>query len=546
MLLSRSYRSAWLPLISLALAFAGCSPRTSNVTSGNATQTLHLAIGAEPRDIDPHLVSAFSDFQVINALFEGLTTIDEKTSRPIPAAAESWETSPDGLTWTFHLRPNLKWSDGEPLTAKTFRDSFARALAPTIASEYAYVLFPFKNAVGFNAGKYPDFVAVGVKAVDDTTLTIELERPTPALPSILTLPIAWPVPLHVLKRHGGSIDRNNRWTRPENIVGNGPFRLTAWSPNQHLFTERNPHYHNDANTHLNGIAFYPYDNTASQEAAFRSGQLHLTSGIPLTKIATYRAEQPELLRLDPFLQSGFMRFNLTKPPFDDIRVRRAFSYAINRQALADHVLTGGELPAGSLTPPQTAGYDSPTKITYEPAQARKLLTAAGYPDGKNFPPIAVISRSRDQDRLLLEAIQQMWRRELGVVVSLIMKEQRVWLDDEASLNYDISNAGWVGDYVDPYNFLELFFSYSGNNRTGWKNADYDHLLEAAGVTANETERNALYAAAEQKLLEESPIAPIFHGTQSYLIRPEVKGWPPALLGLHRYQNVRLEPEGADL
>lgn len=542
MLLSRSFRSAWLPLISLALTFSGCGPRTSNVTTGNATQTLHLAIDSEPRDIDPHLVSAYSDFQVVNALFEGLTTIDEHTSLPIPAAAESWETSANGLTWTFHLRPNLKWSDGEPLTAKTFRDSFTRALAPTIASEYAYVLFPIKNAAGFNAGKYPDFVAVGVKAIDDLTLTIELERPTPALPSILTLSVAWPVPIHVLKRNGGFIDRKNRWTRPENIVGNGPFRLTDWSPNQHILVERNPHYHNDANTQLNGIAFYPYDNAASQEAAFRSGQLHLTSEIPLTKIATYRAENPELLRLDPFLQSGFMRFNLTKPPFDDIRVRRAFSRAIDRQSLADHVFTGGELPAGSLTPPQTAGYDSPTKITYDPDQARALLAEAGYPDGKNFPPIEVISRSREKDRLLLEAIQQMWRRELGVDVSLIMKEQRVWLDDEASLNYHISNAGWVGDYVDPYNFLELFFSYSGNNRTGWKSAKYDRLLESAGTTADEIKRNALYAAAEQELLEQSPIAPIFYGTQSYLIRPEVEGWPPALLGLHRYQNVSLNPQ----
>ena len=469
-------RAAALPILPLfvalvalvALMTSGCGPRTSNVTTGNATKTLHLAIGAEPRDIDPHLVSAFTDFTVVNALFEGLTTIDEATSHAIPAAAERWETSADGLLWTFHLRPNLKWSDGEPLTAQTFRDSFTRALAPTIASEYAYVLFPIKNAAGFNAGQYPDFVAVGVKAVDDHTLTIELERPTPALPSILTLSVAWPVPIHVLKRHGGLINRNNRWTRPENIVSNGPFRLTAWSPNQHIFAERNPHYHADANTHLNGLAFYPYENAASQEAAFRSGQLHLTSEVPLTKIATYRAEQPDSLRLDPFLKSGFIRFNLTRPPFDDIRVRRALSLAIDRQALADHVLRGGELPAGSLTPPGTAGYKPSAQVTYDPDQARALLAEAGYPRGQGFPPAEVISRTQEINQQLLEAIQQMWHRELGVKVTIAMKEQRVWLDDEASLNYHLSNAGWIGDYVDPYNFLELFLSYGGNNRTGWK------------------------------------------------------------------------------
>ncbi len=531
----------FLAAVGLLTLAGGCSRQSANVTTGNATQTLHVAIGAEPRDVDPHLVSAYTDFTVVLALFEGLAAIDETTSRPAPSAAQRWETSTDGLTWTFHLRPDLKWSDGEPLTAKTFRDSFARALAPTIASEYAYVLYPIKNAARYNAGEFPDFVAVGVKAVDDTTLTIELERPTPALPSILTLPVSWPVPIHVLKRHGGFIDRNNRWTRPENIVGNGPFRMTAWSPNQHILVERNPHYYDAAQTQLNGIAFYPYENAASQEAAFRSGQLHLTSEVPLTKIATYRAEQPALLRIDPFLLTGFIRFNVTQPPFDDIRVRQALALAINRPALAEHVLTGGELPAASLTPPQTAGYQAPAFATFDPDHARHLLAAAGFPQGQGFPAVEVMSRTRELNQQLLEAIQQMWRRELGIEVKIAMKEQRVWLDDETNLHYQLSNARWIGDYVDPFTFLELFFSYSGNNNTGWKNADYDRLLQAASTSADESDRHALYHQAESLLLGEVPITPLYHGTQAYLIRPEVQGWPPSLLGLHRYQNVRLEP-----
>lgn len=523
---------------------SSCSRQSSNVTTGNATQTLHLAISAEPRDIDPHLVSAFTDFQVVLALFEGLTAIDETTSRPVPSCAESWETSADGLTWTFHLRPDLKWSDGEPLTAQTFRDSFARALAPTIASEYAYVLYPIKNAARFNAGDLPDFVAVGVKAVNATTLTIELERPTPTLPSLLTLPVSWPVPVHVLKRHGGFIDRNNRWTRPENIVSNGPFRLTAWTPSQRLVAERNPHYYANAETKLNGLAFYPYENAASQEAAFRAGQLHLTSEMPLSKIATYRAEQPALLRIDPFLLTGFIRFNLTRPPFDDVRVRRALSLAINRKALAEHVLTGGELPAHSLTPPDTAGYRSVTTVHYDPERARQLLAEAGYPQGQGFPVTEVITAARQLNQQLLEAIQQMWRRELGIEVQLALKEQRVWLDDETQLHYQLSNARWIGDYVDPYTFLELFYSFSGNNNTGWKNPTYDQLLQAASVESDETRRLTLYQEAETVLLNDAPITPLYHGTQAYLIRPEVQGWPPTLLGLHRYQYVSLQSENA--
>ena len=525
----------------LVAVFAGCSPRTSNVETGNAQQILHVAISAEPRDLDPHLVTAYSDMQVVLAFFEGLTAVDEESSRAVPACAESWTVSPDGLTWTFVIRDGLKWSDGAPLTAPVFRESLARALAPTIASEYAYVLHGIKNAARYNAGEIPDFVGVGVKAPDDRTLVIELEQPSPALASILALPVAYPVPLHVIREHGGIIDRGNRWTRPENIVGNGPLRLTDWRPNQHVTGERNFHFREASTVALNGIAFYPYENAASQEAAFRSGQLHLTSELPLSKIATYRAEQPQFLRIDPFLLTGFLRFNQTHPPFDDVRVRRALGLAIDRQTLAANVLTGGELPAGSLTPPGTGGYTATTSMDYDPEQARALLAAAGYPGGKGLPPIEVISPTREINQRLIEAIQQMWKRELRIDLQIAMQEQRVWLDDETHLHYEVSNARWIGDYVEPYTFLELFLSTSGNNNTGWANARYDDLILRAGAELDETRRFTLYQEAEALLLNEAVIAPIYHGTQPFLMRSEVKGWPPALLGFHRYQRVSLEP-----
>ncbi len=536
-MLSRS--GSFVLLLTASFALVGCGPRTTRVEQGNADGVMHMAIGAEPRDLDPHMVSAYTDMQVVLALFEGLVAVDELTSRAVPACAERWEISEDGLTWTFYLRPNLKWSDGTALTAQTFRDSYRRALAPALGSEYAYVLYPIRGAPAFNSGKNKDPASVGVSSLDDQTFVIELAQPTPMLASILTLPVAFPAPLHVIEAQGGLTSRTNRWTRPENMVGNGAFRLTIWGPQSQIAVERNPHFRDAAAVGLNGIVFYPYENAVSQEAAFRSGQLHLTSEVPLTKVAAYRRDSPELIRVDPFVLTGFMRFNVTRPPLGDIRVRRALAMAINREALTSNVLVGGEQPASRLTPPDTAGYTAQATLSYNPDAARALLAEAGFPGGDGFPKLEVMSRAREINQSILEAVQQMWRTELGVNISIAMKEQRVWLNDETNLSYDISNARWIGDYVEPYTFLELFLSYSGNNNTGWDNPAYDALMNRAVAISDEAERYALYQQAETILLEHAPIAPIYHGTQAYLMRPEVQGWPPALLGFHRYQFVRL-------
>ena len=361
----------------LTLVVGGCAPRTTIVEQGNRDGVLHLAITDEPETLDPHLAIAYSDMQVITAFFEGLTAIDEQTSRIVPAAAESWDVSPDGLSWTFHLRADLVWSDGTAIDAQTFRDSFVRALAPTVASEYAYVLYPIKNAARFNAGELPDFVAVGVKVVDAQTLRFDLEAPNPALPAILSLPVAFPVPLHVLRKEGGTINRDNRWAKVGTLIGNGPFTLTEWSVDQHIKGARNARFRDAAQVALNGITFYPYSNIAAQEAAFRAGQLHITSDVPLTKIAAYRTDNPAALRLDPFFQTAFIRFNTTRPPFNDARVRRALALSIDREALTDHVLTGGQTPAVALTPPGTQGYTAAAAQRYDPDAARALLAAAG-------------------------------------------------------------------------------------------------------------------------------------------------------------------------
>lgn len=530
-------RAALLPVVTLTLlAFPGCGRRETQVEVAARTQTLHLALEAEPRDLDPQVQVAFSDMNVSLALFEGLTAIDEETSAPVPAAAAEWEVSADGRTWTFRLRPGLRWSDGAPLTADDFAWSLRRALSPSQAFEYAYVLFPIAGAEGFNAGDAS--VAPGITAPDPQTLVLTLAAPNPALPALLALPIAFPVPRHVIEAAGEA----RHWTRPGRHVGNGPFRLTEWTPNQRIVTERNPHYREADRTRLSRVVFYPYESAPAQEAAFRAGQIHLTTTVPLSRIATYRAEQPEKLREDPFLSTGFLRFNTTRPPFDDARVRRAFALAIDRAAITEHVLLGGQIPASALTPPGTGGYTAPAGIPDDADAARRLLAEAGFPEGRGFPRVEVMSFSLELNQRLLEALQQRWRTVLGVDVGIALKEQRVWLDDERQLNYDLSNARWIGDYVDPSTFLELFLSSSGNNATGWSDPEYDAWVTAARAERDPVRRRELFQRAEARLLAEAPIAPIYHGTSTYLIHPSVRGWKASLLGFHRYQHVWLEGE----
>ena len=522
----------------LALLPAGCAKRETRVESGNRTGTLHLAIGAEPRELDPQLQGTFDEMCVSLALFEGLTAIDERTSLPVPAAAERWETSADGLRWTFHLRAGLRWSDGSPLTAADFAWSLQRALSPALASEYAYVLYPIRGAQACNAGTLPSGATLGVRALDSVTLELDLERPTPHLAAILALPVAFPVPRAVMEKlttTGG--DTARRWTRPEHFVGNGPFVLTEWSPNRQIAARRNPHFHEPAR--LAAIVFYPFEQATAQEAAFRTGQLHLTSELPAVRIADYRARRPEVLRLDPFLETNFLRFNTTRPPLDDPRVRRALTLAIDRRALVEKVALAGQQPATGLLPPELPGYAPPAGVSYDPAAARRLLAEAGYPEGRGFPAMEAMYFASELNQKLLEAMQQMWQRELGLTVGLASKEKQVWFTEERRLNYQLSLARWIGDYVEPSTFLELFIAGGGNNATGWARPEFDRLVRAGASEPDPAARNALYRQAEELLLQELPIAPLFHGTKPYLINPAVQGWEPALLGFHRYQHVWL-------
>jgi oligopeptide transport system substrate-binding protein len=527
-------------LVGVIFLANACGKRDTPVETGIRDQILYLGNGSEPRDLDPHIVNSYNDFNIVVALFEGLAGIDEVTSQPIPAAAERWETSSDGLVWRFHLRGGARWSNGDPLTARDFVFGIQRALSPRLASEYAYVLFPILNARAFNAGQLADFSKVGVRAPDELTLEVTLARPTPYLAAAATLPAWFPAHQASIEKLGAFDDRSVPWTRPENMVCNGPFILKEWSPGSRVVVDRNSNYWDARHVRLTRMVFYPIENASTQEAAFRAGQLHLTSDVPLSRIAFYRHNQPGVIRIDPFLDTAFLRFNTGRKPFSDSRVRQALARAFDRNALVRDVALGGEQPAHCLTPPGIPGYTPHAEIPDDFAGARKLLAEAGYPQGRGFPHVEIQFATLELNQRLLEAVQQMWRRELGIEVSLANKEQRVWLNDERLKNYDVSFAHWIGDYVDPSTYLELFTSDSGNNSTGWASPDYDHLVAEANDALDPAKRTAFFQQAEALLLHEAPIAPIFFGTRVFLCNPAVRNWRPALLGLHQYKDVYLE------
>ena len=537
----RTTHSILLLLAAFLLVFSGCARRETPVDAGLRTRTLLVGNGAEPADLDPHTASILSDQNILMALFEGLTALDEQTTAPVPAAAERWEASADGLVWTFHLRAGLKWSNGEPLTAQDFLDSWRRALNPALAADNAWYLYAVKNAEAFNTGKLADPAALGFSAPDARTVVITVGQPTPYLPALVSLPAWFPLNPRAVAKFGGMEKRGTTWTSAGNLVGNGPFTLKEWTPNVRILVEKNPNYWDAAGTKLEQIAFIPIENPESEERNFRSGQLHVTFNLPVSKIAAWREKEPAQLRLDPTLQSVFLRFNVTKPPLDNPKVRRALSLAIDRDTLARTILQASRLPAYALTPPNTGGYTARAAVRTDFETARRLLIEAGFPGGVGLPVVELQAKNDELMPRLAEAMQATWQRELGVRTAITQTEQKAWIQNQQTLGYAVSLASWTADFPDPVTFLGLFTGESSYNWTGWKNPAYDHLLAEAATVIDQQRRYEIFQQAEQILLEESPISPLHIGAQTYLIHPVVHGWVPSPLVFRRYQKVSLTP-----
>jgi oligopeptide transport system substrate-binding protein len=528
-------------LAGAALLLGACARRDAPVPAGApGGRVLHVGVGSEPTDLDPHVVTSLAEARILPSLFEPLVSFDPRTLAPVPALAERWDVSADGRMYTFHLR-EARWTNGEPVTAHDVVASWRRILTPALAADYAYFLYLLRGAEDFHRGRNPDFASVGVRAADARTLVVELAHPAPYFLQIL-LNSPWrPVHVPSIARVGPTDRRGTRWTRPEAIVTNGPFRLKEWSPQQRLVVEKWPGYWDAAAVRLDGIVFYPMDSVDAEERAFRAGQLHVTYSLALSKLATYRADHPDRLRTDPYVNTYLFRFNTRRAPLDDARIRRALSLAIDREALATRVLRGGQRPAATLVPPGLPGYTPPERPVRDLAAARRLLAEAGFPDGRGLPPIEVLYNNSEINRLVAEAVQEMWRRDLGVEVGLVNQEYKVVFANRRAGNYQVLLGDWVADYLDPTTFLDLWRSDAGNNHTGWGAAAYDALLGRAAETADPAARAALLREAETLVLDAAPFAPVYFNTHIYLLHPAVRGWQPSPMDHLDYRHVSLAP-----
>jgi oligopeptide transport system substrate-binding protein len=529
-----------LRTILLLLCLASCHRAETDVEKGTRLQILHKGNGPEVQDLDPHIVNSVASLNVISALLEGLVSEDPHDLHPVPGVAESWDSSYDEKVYTFHLRKNAKWSNGDAVTARDFIQSYHRILSPKLASPVAYMFYAVANAEAFNKGKIDNFNEVGFRAVDDWTLEITLTNPTPYFLSLLNHYSWFPVHIPTIQKYGPAFERGSRWTKPGRYVGNGPFTLQEWRLNSRIRVKKSATYWDAASVALNEIVFHSIDSNDVEERAFRSGQLHLTDSLPVNRIDRYRREHPELLRIDPYLGTYFFRVNVTKPVLNNRLVRRALAMSIDRKAIVEKIWRGGQQPAGCFTPPNTAGYTCEASIPYDVDLARQMLAEAGYPKGQGFPPIEILFNTSENHKLTAEAIQQMWQQNLNVNATLLNQEEKVYFDSRRQMNYQILRSTWIGDYVDPNSFLDLWVTSGTNNQTGWSSLLYDRLIQEASHAPDQATRYAAFQKAETLLLNESPILPVYFYTHTFLIQPNVKGWFPTILDHHPYKYVRLE------
>lgn len=490
------FRAGEIGLLLGFLLFSGCSRTVS-------PPDFVFINGAEPQSLDPEIVTGQSEGRLCQALFEGLIAHNAR-GEVTPGIAERWEISPNGLVYTFHLRKS-EWSNGDPLTAVDFVNSWERTLNPKLASSYAEQLFYIKNGKRYNEGTLTDFSQVGVKALSPDTLQVTLENPSPFFLDLCAFQTLYPVHLPSIQKWGDD------WIKPGKLVSNGAYILKDWKINDRVEFEANPHY-----WRKDQVGFKRVDALTTSQATtafniFYSGKADLIidkSLIPNLYISELR--QRPYFHSNPFLGTYFYRFNVKRKPFNDPRVREAFALSIDKKLIVDKITKAGESIANSLTPPGIPGYQPPHGLDYNPELAKKLLTEAGYPGGKGFPPVSLLYNTSESNQQIATEIQAMWKNVLGVYVGLRKQEWKVYLESLDQLDYDIARSSWVGDYNDPNTFLDCFVTGRGNNRTGWSNARYDSLLAQANRLINPQERFQTMQTAETLLVEkELPIAPIY-------------------------------------
>ncbi len=525
-----------LKAIVTAIALAA-APIAASQTP-DAPVVLHRGNGAEPDTLDPHKATGQWENNIIGDMMLGLMTDDAKGD-PVPGAAESYTVSEDGLVWTFKLREGAVWSDGEPVTAEDFVFALQRINNPATASQYASITHIIKNAREVGLQQLPP-EEIGAKALDAHTVELTLVHPAPYLPSMLTHYAFFPVPRHVVAAHGDA------WVRPANYVSNGAFTLVAWVPNSHVEVRKNPRFYDAENVKIDGVRYYSQEDQIANAKRFRAGEFDVSAGIPGQLLDELRRSIPEKVRLAPAITNWYIVFNLTRDAWKDERIRTALGMAIDREVIVNQILRGGETPAYTFIPPGVPGYPYTSKLGYADmtmaerlVKARELLAEAGF--GPNNPLRFELLHMQSTDgKRIATALQSMWR-QIGVQMTPAGSEAKVVYTNLRQQNFDVSIAGWIADFPDASSHLYLAKTASEEmNYAKFSNAEFDQLNIDADNEPDAGKRNELLSRAEQILLDQAPMVPIYNAVSRNLVQPYVLGFEDAVTNVHRTRWMSID------
>ncbi len=525
----------------LLLVVLPCSMAAPDAQTGvPPALVLRLGNGPEPETLDPHRAEGVSTGNILRDLYEGLTGLAPDGS-VIPAAAASWEVSANGLDYTFHLRQTARWSNGDALVAADFVAGLRRSADPATGSRYAQILSPIEHAAEVSAGSLPPD-QLGVEVLDDHTLRIHLHGPTPYFPGLLAHPATFPVHRPSLQRYGRD------FARPGRLVSNGAYQLRDWVVQSQVSLVRNPYYWNDAHTAVDTVVYVPTEDLSSELKRYRAGELDVTYAIPMSQARWVRGLFGAELHLAPYLGSYWYGYNLSRAPFKDSpQLRQALSMAIDRDVIADKLLPGAALPAYGLVPPGTWNYtpQSPPWATWPRdrrlAEARRLYAAAGY-SADNPLQLELRYNTQEDHRRIATVIAAMWKQALGVRTSLVNEEWKVFLQNRRQrVQTEVFRGAWIGDYDDASAFADILRSFDGKNDEAYASADYDALLAQAQQQPDAALRRGLLEQAENLMLDDMPVLPIYWYESKHLVKPYVAGWQDNPLDIHYSKDLRVLP-----
>lgn len=515
----RGRHATWLALVAMACVLLP--------GAALAAGTLNRASSAEPNSLDPHIATGNTASYILYDLFMGLTTFDG-AGKLVPGAAESWTISPDGLTYTFRLREGLRWSDGSPLTSADFLYAVRRVLTPATTSRFASFFYPVKNARRILKGEMPP-EQVGVEAPDARTLIYRLESPAPYFLQNLASNVASPVPRAQIEALG------RQWTRAGKMVSNGPFMLSDWVPNDHVTLVKNPNFFDAANVSLDQVNWYPSENQATSLKRYMAGEIDILLNFPNDQLAGLRKSIPKEVKIWPGLLNGYVLLNNSRPPFNDPRVRKALSMALDREGIVQKIVTPGSPPAYGMTPPSLTGYKGPVPdyaklpMAQRAAEARRLLQQAGYGADK---PLAfdLAYNTLEENRRLAVAMAAMWQA-IGVRATPLNRDLIALNKNARTRDFQAMLYNWFAPNDDPYSFLSLAETGNPANYSGYSNAAYDAMLAKANATADPAMRFAMLSEAEAAMLADQPVVPVFFYVRRFLVKPYVEGFTENARGL---------------